>query len=107
MPVQRQVDRTVSAALLDYKPMKKVLLGVCGAFVACGVGVYVTMLMPPNLDDVCENILKVSGGDPGNGVQMNMCRDGLEQGSMEGQIPYVKRLKCARDASDKSALKDC
>ncbi len=102
---------------MDMKTALKVIGGVLATLIAAIAIFYVGWLRPPSPDSVCENVVEVSkaeltskGGEPSDAMVERLQTECIRAASTEpefGRGPWVKRLKCMRDAPDYPALKEC
>ena len=87
--------------------IKKIALGLLATLVGGGAIFYFTMVRPPSKTDVCENVVKVQGGDPENKALVDVCTAKIKKGTHQGLLPYAKKLKCMRDAGTPDELSKC
>lgn len=99
----------------------KTALKIIGGIIATllvAVGVfYFGWLSPPSPESVCENVVKVtkaevekaggSASDEDIAELEKQCIASAGKAPEFGRGPWVKRLKCMRDAPDGAALEKC
>lgn len=99
----------------------KTALKVIGALFATLIAAiaifYFGWLSPPSPESVCENVVKVSRaeleskGAEATDEMVSKLKDGCMSAATKepefGKGPWVKRLKCMRDAKDYAALEAC
>lgn len=95
----------------------KILGGIFGTIVLLGVIGYFAVLHPPAPEAVCDNVEKLSlaelksqGIDAPDAMKAEMRKDCEKWASKRPEFgigPWVKKLKCARDAESFSALEAC
>ncbi|MCR9159559.1 MAG: hypothetical protein ACE37F_04370 [Nannocystaceae bacterium] len=99
------------------KTALKVLGGIFATLVAAVAIFYFGWLSPPSADSVCENVAEVSkaeleskGAEASEAMVATLeeaCRKAATTPPEFGRGPWVKRLKCMRDAEDYAALQSC
>lgn len=99
------------------KTALKVIGGVLATLFAAVAIFYFGWLSPPSPESVCENVVKVStaeleskGGTPSAAMVETLqkeCRAAASTPPEFGRGPWVKRLKCMRDAEDYAGLQSC
>ncbi|HWB73487.1 MAG TPA: hypothetical protein VG755_01000 [Nannocystaceae bacterium] len=82
-------------------------------FGAIGLAVFVFWfgwLKAPAAEDVCENVAKVLEKEAGAKMPEELRKECIAQYSREpefGKVPWVKRLKCIRDAETSKEMEQC
>lgn len=99
------------------KTALKIIGGIVGTLVAAVAVFYFGWLSPPSPESVCENVVKVtkaelekSGAGASEADFGELEKACVAQAGREpefGRGPWVKRLKCMRDAEDMSTLEKC
>lgn len=99
------------------KTALKVIGGVFATLIAAVAIFYFGWLSPPSPESVCENVVEVSKAElesKGSTASAAMiatldkeCRKAASTPPEFGRGPWVKRLKCMRDADDYAALQTC
>ena len=99
------------------KTALKLISGILATLVAAVTIFYFGWLSPPSPESVCENVVKVSRaeleskGATASGEMVQKLKEGCMSAAKEapefGKGPWVKRLKCMRDAKDYDALQEC
>ncbi len=99
------------------KTVLKVMVGIFATLVAAVAIFYFGWLSPPSPDSVCENVVAVSKAEleskgatasPAMVATLDKeCRQAASTPPEFGRGPWVKRLKCMRDAEDYAALQTC
>lgn len=99
------------------KTALKIIGGLLGVLALAAAVFYFGWLSPPSPESVCENVMKVTKAEvekAGGSISDDDFK-GAEQACMKraskapefGRGPWVKRLKCMRDAPDGAALEKC
>ncbi len=99
------------------KTALKVMAGIFATLVAAIAIFYFGWLSPPSAEAVCENVVKVSRAEleSKGATASDETLGKLETGCMSaattepefGKGPWVKRLKCMRDAENYAVLQEC
>ncbi len=99
------------------KTALKVIAGIFGTLIAAVAIFYIGWLRPPSADSVCENVVTLSvaeleskGGTAGDADKKTLeaeCTRIATTPPEFGKGPWVKRLKCMRDAESFEALEAC
>jgi len=107
----------VDLVFLSMKTALKVMGGIFATLIAAIAIFYFGWLSPPSAESVCENVVKVSRAElESKGAKAaEDTLSQLETGCMSaatkapefGKGPWVKRLKCMRDAENYEALQEC
>lgn len=91
----------------------KALKIIGGIFGVLGLAVFVFWfgwLRAPAASDVCDNVVKVMKKETGSDAPEAFVKECIARYSREpefGKMPWVKRLKCVRDADSINAMKTC
>ena len=89
--------------------MKKLTITL-GSIAAAVAVFWFGWLMPPDLEQVCGNVVALSQPeltDQSPEAATELCLEGLSKGRLEGQIDYVKRVECAGAAQTVEQLEAC
>lgn len=99
------------------KTALKIIGGILALLVTAGLVFYIGWLRAPAPEVVCANIerltvaeLKANGAEPGDAAKAEMrssCEKWASKRPEFGVGPWVKRLKCARDAQSVAELDAC
>lgn len=99
------------------KTALKVMAGIFATLLAAVAIFWFGWLSPPSAESVCENVVKVSkaeleskGGKASAEIVKKLeteCTKAASTPPEFGRGPWVKRLKCMRDAEDYAGLQDC
>jgi hypothetical protein len=99
------------------KTALKVIGGIFATLIAAVAIFWFGWLSPPSADAVCENVVKLSkaeleakGGKASADVVGKLkteCTKAATTPPEFGRGPWVKRLKCMRDADSYGALQSC
>ncbi|MGH1341827.1 MAG: hypothetical protein ACRBN8_09765 [Nannocystales bacterium] len=99
------------------KTALKVMGGIFATLIAAIAIFYFGWLSPPSADSVCENVVEVSKAEleskGAKATEETLAQ--LEKGCIAaatkepefGKGPWVKRLKCMRDAKNYEVLQEC
>lgn len=86
------------------------IASLLGVLVLAGGIFWLGWLSPPSPESVCENVARVSTEASGRPYPERARAECLEAAATPprfGRMPWVKRLKCMRDAADEAALEAC
>ncbi|MBV1860082.1 MAG: hypothetical protein KUG77_16840 [Nannocystaceae bacterium] len=99
------------------KTALKVIAGIFATLVAAIAIFYFGWLSPPSAESVCENVVTLSRteleskGAKATDEMLSKVEDGCMSAATKepefGKGPWVKRLKCMRDAENYEALQTC
>lgn len=99
------------------KTALKIIGGIFATLILAIVVFWIGWLRPPNADKVCDNVEEVTvasykkqGIDLPDALKKELrgeCTDWAGTPPEFGRGPWVKSLKCARDAEDMKALEAC
>jgi hypothetical protein len=99
------------------KTALKILGGIAATLVAAVVIFYVGWLSPPSADSVCDNIMRLTkaelaegGAEPSDADLSQFRQACIADVGKEpefGRLPWVRRLKCMRDAENMDGLQAC
>ena len=99
------------------KTALKIIGGILATLVVAGGVFYVGWLRPPAPEAVCDNVekltlaeLKAQGIEASDAMKTEMRKDCEKWASKRPEFgigPWVKKLKCARDAESIAALDAC
>ena len=99
------------------KTALKVMAGIFATLLAAVAIFYFGWLSPPSPESVCENVVEVSkaeleskGGNPSADIVGTLEKECMKAASTPpefGRGPWVKRLKCMRDAENYAGLQAC
>ncbi len=82
-------------------------------FGAIGLAVFVFWfgwLRAPAAEDVCDNVAKILKKEAGSEMPPELRKECIAEYSKApefGRVPWVKQLKCVRDAGSMSELEGC
>lgn len=90
----------------------KVLGAIVGTLVLAAVVFWAGWLRAPDGAEVCENVIEVMSDGAGtlpDKVKAQLAKDCERQTNPPelGRVPWVKRMKCYRDASTRKELEAC
>jgi hypothetical protein len=88
----------------------KVLGAILATLVLAVAVVWFAWLSPPSPESVCDNLARLQKKEAG--VEMTdkartQCLESAAKAPEFGRAPWVKRLKCYRDAQSLAELKSC
>ncbi len=99
------------------KTALKVIGGIFATLIAAVAIFYFGWLSPPSADSVCDNVVKLTvaeleskGAKADDAAKKSLeakCTKVATTPPEFGKGPWVKRLKCMRDAEDFAALEKC
>jgi hypothetical protein len=99
------------------KTALKIFVGILVTIVLAALVFYIGWLRPPAPETVCENVekvtvaeLKSAGVEASDAMKTELREDCVKWASKQpefGLIPWVEKLKCARDAESMAALEAC
>jgi hypothetical protein len=91
----------------------KILGGMLGALALAALVFWLGWLRAPDGAEVCENVIRVLGDDAGKKlpekIEAEIKKDCERRARPPefGRVPWVKRMKCMRDAGSRKDLEAC
>jgi hypothetical protein len=88
----------------------KIIGFIFGAIAIAVIVFWLGWLKAPAAEDVCDNVAKVLEKEAGAKMPEELRKECIAQYSREpefGKVPWVKRLKCIRDAESSKEMEQC
>lgn len=95
---------------------KKIAIGcgsIIGVVAAAVLIFYVGWLIPPDAEEVCDNVIRLSSEARPDASEQALaalrvqCIEGATTRPQYGKMPWVTSLKCQRDAASVEELRAC